>query len=54
MLKEIKRDMRAATVGEWSDLPLPEAVATRRRIAATLLLLALVGLAGLVVSLLAR
>lgn len=53
MLKEIRRDTRAAAVGEWLDLPLPEAVAVRYRIAATLVLLALVGLAGFVMSLLA-
>ena len=54
MLKEIRRDTRAATVGEWSDPPLPEEVAVRQRIAMTLVLLALAGLAGLVVSLLVK
>jgi hypothetical protein len=53
MLKVLRRDTRAAAVGEWSDPPLPETVATRNRIATTLILLALLGLVGMVVSLLA-
>ena len=53
MLREVRRDTRVAAVGEWSDPPLPEAVAARHRIATTLVHLALAGLAGLVVSLLA-
>ena len=53
MLREIRRDPRAAAVGEWSDPPLPETVAARHRIVNTLILLALLGLAGMVVSLLA-
>lgn len=53
MLREVRRDTGAA-VGEWSDPPLPETVAARHRIERTLILLALVGLAGMVVSLLAR
>lgn len=52
MLREVRRGTRAAA-GEWSDPPLPETVEDRHRIATTLMLLALVGLAGLVVSLLA-
>ena len=47
MLKEVRPDTRAAGVGEWSDPPLPETVAARRRIAITLILLALLGLVGM-------
>lgn len=52
MLKEVRRGTRAAA-GEWSDPPLPETVEARHRIATTLILLALMGLVGIAVSLLA-
>lgn len=54
MLREVMRDRRAAAVGDWSDPPLPETVEARHRIARTLILLALMGLLGTVVSLLAK
>ena len=53
MLNEVRRGTRAAAVGEWLDASLPETVEARRRIAITLILLALLGLVGMVVSLLA-
>jgi hypothetical protein len=54
LLKKFGRDTRAVADGEWLDLPLPEAVAARRRIAATLALLGLAGIVAGVVSLLAE
>jgi hypothetical protein len=53
MLREVRRDRRAAAVGDWLDPPLPETVEARHRIARTLILLALMGLLGTMVSLLA-
>jgi hypothetical protein len=54
MLKELGREMRAVAVGEWPDPPLPVSAGARRRVAATLVLLALAGLAAYVVSFLAE
>ena len=54
MLKEVGRETRAAAVGEWPDLLLPESTGARRRIAATLVLLALAGLVAQLVLLLAE
>jgi hypothetical protein len=53
MLKELGRESRTAAVADWPDPPLPEAAAARRRITASLILLAALGLAGMVVSYLA-
>ena len=54
MLNEVGRETRAAALGEWLDPLLPESAGARRRIAATLVLLALAGLAAYVVSFLAE
>ena len=50
MLRDLGREMR--TVGEWPDPLLPESAGARRRIAVTLILLALAGLVAHLVSLL--
>ena len=53
MLKEVVRERRVPD-GDWPDAPLPPSAAARRRIAATLIVLALAGLVAHLVSLLAR
>jgi hypothetical protein len=53
MLHEVRRDTRATEDSDWPAPLLPTAPAARRRISATLVLLALMGLVALVVSFLA-
>lgn len=52
MLNEPGREARAAAVGDWPDPVLPESAGDQRRIAATLVLLAVAGFVALVASLL--
>jgi hypothetical protein len=54
MLKEDERERHTESIVDWPDLPLPLAVAERHRIRALLIFMALVGLAALVMSFVAR
>lgn len=53
MLTELGHESRTAAAVDWPDLPLPQAAAARRRITASLVVLAALGLVGMIVSYLA-
>ncbi|HZL93277.1 MAG TPA: hypothetical protein VFB99_06520 [Vicinamibacterales bacterium] len=54
MLKEVERERHSESIVDWPDLPLPLTASERRRIRGLLILMALVGLVGLVVSFVTR